>query len=71
MKIEPYTAASQRYVIRRGAQYFQCFDADAALWISTPYLAHQFVRKEDAESALAEIRRQSAEQARRRRKAKA
>jgi hypothetical protein len=55
---------AEKYVIRRGEEYFQCFAADAALWIATPYLAHHFAVKGDAESARAEIRR-------RRRKAKA
>ena len=58
MKIELH---AEKYVIRRSEtyfQFFQCFTADAALWISTPYLAHHFADKGDAESALAEIRKQ-------------
>ena len=68
MKIELH---AEKYVIRRGKDYFQCFTADAVFWIRTPYLAQHFVVKENAEGALAHIREESASQVRRRRKAKA
>ena len=58
MKIELCTADSSMYVIRSGTQYFQCFAAGNAWWISTPYLARHFGKKEDAESAVLQINRQ-------------
>lgn len=57
MKIERHIAC---LVIRKGKQYFQCFDGDAALWISTPHLARWFTFKDQAQEVLAEIRRRSA-----------
>ena len=69
MKIELHT---EKYVIRRGEDYFQCFEVPyAAMWISTPYLARHFFIREQAQEALAEIRERSASQVRRRRKVKA
>jgi hypothetical protein len=67
MKIELH---AEKYVIRRGEDYFQCFEVPyTTVWISTPYLARRFAIREQAEEALAEICKRSA--ARRRRKVKA
>ena len=54
MKIELH---AEKYVIRRGEDYFQCFEVPyTTVWISTPYLARRFAIREQAEEALAEIR---------------
>ena len=69
MVIESYV---EKYVIRRGRKYFLCFVADdSADWISSLHLARHFPYETWAEEALAEIRKRSASQVRRRRKVKA
>ena len=67
MKIELH---AEKYVIRRGEDYFQCFEVPyTTVWISTPYLARHFFIREQAQEALAEIRKRNV--VRRRRKVKA